>query len=144
MSPAWMTIKLMKETDLIEMGIRTGNVIPGKVPACRMPFAVHQEVSRQHQNMQEAGVIQPFVSPWASPIVMVSKKDGSQILCRLPLPQRSKTKADTYPLPRVDHFIDQLGESSNFTAHNLASGYWQICVFQDPRKDSICGVPRIV
>ena len=38
----------------------------------------------------------------------------------------SVTKADTYPLPRVDDLLDQLGKSSYFSTLDLASGFWQI------------------
>ena len=40
---------------------------------------VRQEVAKQIQKMQEAGVIQPSKCPWESPVVMVRKKDGSHI-----------------------------------------------------------------
>ena len=45
------------ETDLAEMEIQTGDASPRKVPARRMPLAVHQEVSQQLKTMQETRVI---------------------------------------------------------------------------------------
>ena len=69
------------ETNLVEMSIETGDVTPRKQAARRLPFAVRQEVTRQLQNMQEQKVIQPSTSPWASPIVLVYKKDGSLRFC---------------------------------------------------------------
>ena len=62
------------ETDLIEIEIHTGDEVPRKVAARRMPFAVRQEVARQLRIMQEDGVIEPSNSPWSSPVVMVQKK----------------------------------------------------------------------
>ena len=61
------------------MEIHTKDAALKKVPARRMPFAVHQEVACQSRNMQQAGVIQASSSPWVSPVVMVRKKDGTQI-----------------------------------------------------------------
>ena len=101
------------ETDLLEMEIHTGDATPRRVPARRMPLAVRQEVSRQLKKMQEDGVIQPSSSPWASPIVMVRKKDGSFRFCIDYRQLNEVTKLDTYPLPRVDDLLDQLGESSS-------------------------------
>ena len=86
------------ETDLVEMEIWTGNATPKRVPARRMPLAVRQEVSRQLKKMQEEGLIQPSNSPWASPIVMVRKKDGSHQFCVDYLQLNAVTKLDTYPL----------------------------------------------
>ena len=36
------------------------------------------------------------------------------------------TKKDSYPLPRIDDTIDQLGGAQFFSAMDLISGYWQI------------------
>ena len=130
------------ETDLVEMEIRTGDAPPKRVPARRMPLVVCQEVSRQLRTMQEAGVIQPSNSPWASPIVMVRKKDGSHRFCVDYRELNSVTKLDTYPLPRVDDLLDQLGSSRFFTTLDLANGYWQIRVDADSQEKTAFIVPQ--
>ena len=38
------------------------------------------------------------------------------------------TKKDTFPLPRIDDLLDQLGHSRYFSSLDLAAGYWQIQV----------------
>ena len=43
-----------RETDLTEMVIETGDSPPQRVPARRMPLAVHREVVRQLKDMQRA------------------------------------------------------------------------------------------
>ena len=78
--------------------------------------------------MQEIGVIQPSISPLASPIVLVRKKDGSLRFCIDYRHLNSVTKLDTYPLPRIDDFLDQLVKSKYFSTLDLASGYWHIPV----------------
>ena len=116
------------ETDSIEMEIHTGDAAPRKVPARRMPFAVRQEVAKQLRDMQQASVIQPSSSPWASPVVIVRKKDGTYCFCVDYRALNAVTKADTFPLPRVDDILDQLGDSRFFSTLDLASGYWQVRV----------------
>ena len=130
------------ETDLVEMEIWTGDATPKRVPARRMPLAVRQEVSRQLKKMQEEGIIQPSHSPWASPIVMVRKKDGSHRFCVDYRQLNAVTKLDTFPLPRVDDLLDQLGESRFFTTLDLASGYWQIRVAPGAREKTAFVVPH--
>ena len=47
----------------------------------RVPFAVRDEIARNLQEMQDANVIQPSNSPWASPVVLVRKKDRTLRFC---------------------------------------------------------------
>ena len=114
------------ETDLVYMKIETGEASPKKQPPRRMPFAVRQEVAKQLKNMQQNGVIQPSHSPWSSPVVMVRKKDGSHRFCVDYRGLNAVTKADTFPLPRIDDLLDQLSKAKYFSTLDLASGFWQI------------------
>lgn len=122
------------ETDLVEMTINTGDSPPKKQPVRRIPFAVRQEVAHQLRAMQDAGVIRPSSSPWASPIVLVRKKDGSLRFCIDYRALNSVTKADTFPLPRIDDLLDQLGKSKYFSTLDLAAGYWQVRMHSDSQE----------
>ena len=76
--------------------------------------------------MSETSVIQPSKSPWSSPVVLVRKKDGSHRFCVDYRKLNSVTKADTFPLPRIDDLLDLLGKSEYFSTLDLAAGFWQI------------------
>ena len=104
------------------MEINTGDATPKRQRARRMPFVVRSEVARQLEKMQGMGVIQPLCSPWASPVVMVRKKDGTHRFCVDYRELNSVTKPDSYPLPRIDDLLDQLGQSQYFSTLDLASG----------------------
>jgi len=69
------------ETDLLQMKIDTGNALFKYLPAHCTPFAVREEIARQLNQMQQQEVISPSSSPWASPVVLVCKKDGSLCFC---------------------------------------------------------------
>ena len=114
------------ETDLIELHIDTGDAVPWKYPVRRVPFAVRDEIARNLQEMQDANVIQPSISPWASPVVLVRKKDGTLRFCVDYRGLNSVTKLDQFPLPHIDDLLDQLGKSHYFTTLDLVSGYWQM------------------
>ena len=116
------------ETDLVQLEIDTVDSPPKLQRSRRIPFALREEVAKQIKNMQESGVIQPSNSPWASPVVLVRKKDGTYRFCVDYREVNAVTKKDKFPLPRVDDLLDQLGEAQYFSTLDLASGYWQIRV----------------
>ena len=76
--------------------------------------------------MQEQGVIRPSSSPWASPVVLVRKRDGSLRFCVDYRGINSVTKPNQFPLPRIDDLLDQLGHCKYFSTLDLAAGYWQV------------------
>ena len=78
--------------------------------------------------MQKEGVIQPSKSPWASPMVLVRKRDGSLRFCVDYRALNSVTKPDIFQLPRIDDLLDKLGQAKYFTILYVKSGYWQIKV----------------
>ena len=89
--------------------------------------------------MLEKDVIQPTNSPWASPVVLVWKKDGSMRFSVDYRKVNSITRKDAYPLPRVDDTLDTLAGSQWFSTLDLLSGYWQVEVHpEDPQKTAFC------
>ena len=119
------------ETNLLQMHIDTGDATPRRQPIRRTPFAVRQEVARQLDKMQSMGVIQPSCSPWASPVVLVRKKDGALRFCIDYRHLNEVMKPDVFPLPRMDDLLDQFSKSKYFSTLDLASGYWQVKVHPD-------------
>ena len=51
-------------------------------------------------------VIQPSTSPWASPIVLVKKRDGTLRFCVDYCGLNSVTKSDQFPLPKINDMLD--------------------------------------
>ena len=80
------------------------------------------------------GQIEPSDSPWASPVVLVTKKDGSTLFCvdyrRLNL----LSVKDAYPLPRIDDSLRLLGNQQWFSTMDLASGYWQVAMSPEAKR----------
>ena len=113
-------------TDLVTHTIDTANHPPIDHQARRTPFALHDQIDEMVRKMLVQGVIEPSQSPWASPVVLVKKKDGSYRFCVDYRRLNSVTKMDVFPLPRIDDTLDLLSRTKFFTTLDLASGYWQV------------------
>ena len=87
-------------------------------------------------------MISPSSSPWASPVVLVRKKDGSHRFCVDYRNLNAVTKRDRYPLPRVDDLLDQMQKSQYFTTLDLSSDYWQIRVHEKSREKTAFVTPQ--
>lgn len=127
------------QTDLIKHSIDTGGSRPVKQLPYRTPFSLRGKMEGMISQMLEQGVIKPSNSPWASPVVLVAKKDGSSRFCVDYRRLNSVTKMDTFPLPRIDDSLDLLANTAYFTTLDLASGYWQVEMDTESReKTAFC------
>ena len=123
-------------TTLVQHGIDTGDATPIKQPVRRPPFHMRSAAEKEVTDMLEKDVIEPSNSPWASPVVLVKKKDGSLRYCIDYRRLNAVTRKDSYPLPRIDDSLDSLGQAKYFSTLDLASGYWQIGLTEEAREKS--------
>lgn len=83
--------------------------------------------------MKSSGIKEPSESPWASPVVLVLKKDGGWRFCIEFRPLNEVTVKDSYPLLWVDEPLDWDAGSGWFSSLDLHSGYWQVPLSADTR-----------
>ncbi|KAL9967719.1 hypothetical protein ACROYT_G026008 [Oculina patagonica] len=113
-------------TTLIRHHIDTGNARPIKQQPRRTSPSKHAEIERQEENLLQRGIVKKSNSPWSSPVVLVTKKDGSQRFCVDYREVNAATVKDAYPLPRVDDSLSALSGAKWFSTLDLASRYWQV------------------
>ena len=121
-------------TTLVKAKIDTGDHPPIKQRPYRLPFSQRTIVQEHIENMLKAGVIEPSQSPWASPIVLVDKKDGSKRFYVDLRALNRVVKKNSYPLPRIDDILASLDGSKYFTCLDLRSGYWQIELDEESKE----------
>ena len=113
-------------------------VEPGAIPhregARRMSPGKAERANQEVRNLLALGKIQPSLSPWASGIVMVKKKNGELRFCCDFRPLNEVTVKDAYPLPRIDESLARLGKTKIYTIIDLAWAFWQIPVRKADRQ----------
>ena len=65
----------------------------------------------------------PLQSPWSSPVVLVTKPDGTARFCGDYRKLDSVTKKDAYPIPQIDDTLNALDKAKLFITLDLESGY---------------------
>ena len=128
-------------TTVTEHRIVTGGVHPVRLPPYRIPHALRENVRQELEEMLEHGIIEHSSSDWASPLVIVRKKDSSLRLCVDYRRLNSHSKVDAYPMPRVDDLIDRVAGSPYITTLDLTKGYWQVPVAREDRENTAFTTP---
>ena len=119
------------KTSMVKHEIKLSNPVPFKDRyRCILPHEF-DEVRNHLRDMLKVGTIRKSVSPWASPVVLVQKKDGSLRFCIDLRKLNSRTIKDTYSLPRIEESLDSLNGTIIFTSLDLKAGYWQVEMEED-------------
>lgn len=107
---------------------------PGSKPVRINPYWIdprtRELIKVQVGSMLKLKVIEPNHSAWASPVFLIPKPDGShrfRIECRK---LKERTVRASYPLPRIDDFLDALGDAQFFSTLDCSAGYWKILIYK--------------
>ena len=119
-------------TKLMTHNINTGNAPPVKERDRRLSEAQQAIVEKKIEALLQNDLIEPSSSPYASPLVLVKRKDGGTRMC-CDKKLNSATLEDAYPLPRISDSLDALSGSKWFSTLDLTSGYHQVMLDEDAK-----------
>ena len=101
-------------------------------PVCSAPYRIppkwKEEVRKQLDDLLELGIIVPSVSPWASSVVTVRKKDGGIRICVDYRAVNACTLPDPYLMPLIEEILDTLAPACFISKIDLNKGFHQIPV----------------
>ena len=104
-------------------------LMPESRPIYKKPYRMGSEelaeLKKQLDEQLRKGFIRSSASPWGSPVLFVSKKDGTIRLCIDYRSLNEVTIKNKYPLPKIEDLFDQLNGAKVFSKIDLRSGYYQ-------------------
>ena len=113
-------------TDQAVYDLDTGDTAPVSQQRYRTPYYIRDEMRKIIDKNVDSGLMEPCSSPYAAPVLLVKKANGTwRLVCdyrRL----NSVTISDCYPLPEIEDLVTSLSESSVYSATDLWSGFHQI------------------
>lgn len=124
------TIQKFEATILLKSGS-----VPVFSRARPVPFALREQVETQLRSMVETGMLRQVArSDWATPLVVVPKKDGSLRLCGdYKVTINPVLKTDHYPLPRPEDLYSVLAGGKVFCVLDLSAAYQQVPLTPESR-----------
>lgn len=118
----------------VQLRITLRDDVPVAQRPRRLAVVEQQEVERQVKQWLIDGVIRVSHSEYASPLVLVKKKDGSTRICVDYRLINKKMVKDEYPLPIIEDHIDKLATARVFSTLDLKNGYFHLTVHEDSVK----------
>lgn len=101
-----------------------------------LPFELKEKVEEQLREMVKTGMLQQVShSDWATPLVVVQKKDGSLRLCGdYKVTINPVLKTDHYPLPRPEDLYSAITGGKVFCVLDLSATYQQVPLSPESRS----------
>lgn len=85
-----------------------------------------KHLDEEIEYMLTNNIAEPSFSSWASPSLLVTKPDKSFRFCTDYRKVNAVTKPDSFPLPRIEDCVDQVGNARFVSKFDLLKGYWQV------------------
>lgn len=107
---------------------------PFRLPYRRVPPRQYHKLRQVLTEMEERELIRKSNSEWASPLVLVWKKNGDLRICVDYRWLNARTVKDAHPLPHQSDCLAALGGNAIFSAMDLTSGFYNIEMAEEDKK----------
>ena len=128
-----------KGSEMCEVRLTTD--IPIRLKQYPLPFSSKEVIVKEVQSMLDLGVIEASTSPYSSPIVLVTKPDGSVRFCQDFRALNRVTVFDAEPIPDMEELFTRLSDKQYLTKIDLSKGYWQLLLKPEDRPKTAFQTP---
>jgi hypothetical protein len=118
-------------TSLVQHEVNLTSSLPVRSHPYPLSYHARMSLRKDIDDMLEMGVIRESNSPYASPVVVVKKPDGSDRVCIDFRKLNKITVFDPEPMPTAADLFQQLAGSKFFSKIDLCKGYWQVPVREE-------------
>ena len=85
-----------------------------------LPYAKRGEIREEIQNMMDTGIMRESSSPYAFPLIVVKKKDGSDRMCVDYQKLNLVTVTDPAPMTTAEDVLGKLGKCQYYSTIDLS------------------------
>ena len=114
--------------NLVQHHINLTSSEPVRCKPYPVPYSMRESLKKDIDCMMKMGVIRESNSPYASPVVVVKKKDGSNRVCVDYRKLNKLTVFDPEPMPAAVDLFQKLNGDKFFSKVDLSKGYWQVTI----------------
>lgn len=136
------SVHTIGHTDKIVPRLNFKSDLPLKTIPFPVPHALQDQIKKELDELQEAGIIERACTEWAAPMLLVKKKQdpnnpSAKQSYRMAIDLRlvnSVINHSAYPIPRIDTIIQNISKHKMFSVLDLHKAYWQIDLPADYRE----------
>lgn len=129
------------QTNVLKHDIKVNGARPIKQHSYRVNSVKRSVMRQEVAYLLENDLAKPSCSPWSSPCLLVPKPDGTFRFCTDYRKVNAVTVPDSYPLPRMEDCIDNIGSARFVTKLDMLKGYWQVPLTQQASEISAFVTP---
>ena len=139
-------IKSYKPNIVNNIGVQMKLILTDDEPVYQPPRRLSPSekitVDNQIQQWMEDGIIKPSSSAYASPIVIVKKKNGESRICIDYRRVNEKLVKERFYAPPIDDQLDTLQGATIFSKLDLKNGYFHVPIEEESQKITAFVVPN--
>lgn len=106
------------------------DIVDTRQPVVSRPYRAsateRETISRIVKEWKDVGKVTETNSPYVSPVLLVTKKDGDARLVVDYRKLNSQKVRKVFPMPNLDDHLESLHGTKVFTTLDLAAGYLQV------------------
>lgn len=107
---------------------------PFRDPPRRLAYSEEKAVNEQVDEWLQKGIVRASTSDFASRVVVVKKKDGSNRVCVDYRKLNAGVLKDGFPVPIVDEVLEKLQAAKWFTIMDLENGFFHVPIKEESKK----------